>query len=303
MATILLVEGSESRLTQIRELVQRCGLFSRVREAREGREAERVLRGQGADVVLCDLETPGVSGEQLLELRDPAAPQTSFLFLSAPADLACALQRFDHEACDVVPRTLDAADLTARLRLQLRLGRLRHEVLEKSARLEKEATLDVVTGLRSRVFMQEALRVETLRAQRHRIPLSIVRAELDPLPPPIERWGEDAHDALLRHTASFVRKNLRATDLSGRFGAEEFLVILPHTPIAGGIAVAEFWREMVAKHRVPAAEGRGIELTISLGVADWRPTTRTQDELLNVAEEGLRAAKAKGGNCALAAGG
>jgi diguanylate cyclase (GGDEF)-like protein len=302
MATILLVEGSERRRTQIHDLVERCGLFSRVLEAGDGREAERALRGQGVDVVLCDLETPGVSGERLLQLRDPAAPQTSFLFLSPPADLAQALQRFDHDACDVVPQSLDATDLTARLRLQLRLGRLRNEVLEKKARLEQESTLDVATGLRSRVFMQEALRVETLRAQRHRIPLSIVRAELDPLPQSIDQPGGCTHDALLRHTASFVRKNLRATDLSGRFGAEEFLVILPHTPIAGGIAVAEFWREMVAKHRVPVLEGRDIDVTISLGVADWRPTTRTQDELLQLAEEGLRAARTKGGNCAVALG-
>ncbi|HKE10042.1 MAG TPA: response regulator [Myxococcota bacterium] len=302
MSTILLVEGSESRRAQIHELVERCGLFARVLEARDGREAERALRGQGVDVVLCDLETPGVSGEGLLQLRGPATPQTSFLFLSAPANLAQALQRFDHEACDVVPQTVDATDLTARLRLQLRLGRLRNEVLEKSAQLEQESTLDLATGLRSRVFMQEALRVETLRAQRHRMPLSIVRAELDPLPQPIDPSAGRTHETLLRHTASFVRKNLRVTDLSGRFGGEEFLVILPHTPIAGGIAVAEFWREMVAKHRVSVPEGGGIDVTISLGVADWRPTTRTQDELLKVAEEGLRAARAKGGNCAVALG-
>jgi diguanylate cyclase (GGDEF)-like protein len=294
MSTILLVDDSESRRRQIQETVERSGLFSRVLEAREGSEAERALRGQSVDVVLCDLGTPGVG--DLLQVCDTATGRgpTSFLFLSAPADLSSALQRFDHEACDVVSRTIDAADLAARLRLQIRLKRLRDEVLEKSERLEKESTIDVVTGLRSPGFMREALRVEALRAQRHRIPLSILMAELDDAGEVLERYGLVAQDAVLRYAASFVRKNLRSTDFSGRYGAGKFLVILPHTPIAGGVAVAEFWREMVAKNRVQVAEGVGIEVTISSGVADLRPTMKVPDELVKAAEEALLAGKAQG---------
>jgi diguanylate cyclase (GGDEF)-like protein len=237
-----------------------------------------------------------VSG--LLQVCDTATGrrQTSFLFLSAPGDLSYALQHFDQDACDVVSRTIDPVDLVARLRLQIRLKRLRDELLEKSEQLEKESTIDAVTGLRPPSFMREALRVETLRARRHRIPLSVLMAELDDLQGVKERHGQVAQETALRYAASFVRRNLRSTDISGRYGAEEFMVILPHTPIAGGVAVAEFWREMVAKSRVQIAEGGGIEITITIGVADLRSTMKTPDELVKAAEEALVATKAQGTN-------
>jgi diguanylate cyclase (GGDEF)-like protein len=302
VATILLIEDSESHRTRIQDAVERSGLFSRVLEARDGLEAERVLQTEGADIVLCDLETPRVSGEKLLQIAEPRAGrgQISFLFLTAPGNLSRALSVFDDETCDVVSKPFDAADLIARLRLQMRIKRLRDEVLEKRQQLEKESTVDTVTGLRSRSFMQEALRVEILRAQRHRIPLSVLMADLDHFRRVNERWGKAAGDAVLQHTASFVRRNLRSTDLAGRFGGEEFLVILPHTPIAGGVAVAEFWREMVAKSPVQVGEGERIEVTISLGVADLRPPMKTWEELVKAANEALSAAKAKGRNCVVA---
>ena len=302
MATILLIEDSESQRTRIQEAVERSGLFSRVLEARDGLEAEKVLRADSADVVLCDLETPRVSCEKLLQIGEPRADrgQTSFLFLTALTNLSRALSLFENETCDVVSKPFEAADLISRLRLQIRLKRLRDEVQEKSQRLEKESTMDALTGLRSRSFMQEALKVEILRAQRHRMPLSILMADLDHLRRVNERLGEHAGDAVLLHAASFVRRNLRSTDISGRFGGEEFLVILPHTPIAGGVAVAEFWREMVAKSPVQVGGGEQVEMTISLGVADLRPPMRTREELVKAAEEALSAAKERGRNCVVA---
>lgn len=302
MATLLVIEDSESQRTRIQEAVERSGLFSRVLEARDGLEAETVLRADSADVVLCDLETPRVSCEKLLQIGEPGAGrgQTSFLFLTASTNLSRALSLFENETCDVVSKPFEAADLISRLRLQMRIKRLRDEVLEKSQRLENESMLDAVTGLRSRTFIQEALGVEILRAKRHRTPLSVLMADLDHLRRVNERLGEAAGDAVLMHVASFVRRNLRSTDIPGRFGGEEFLVILPHTSIAGGLAVAEFWREMVAKSPVQVGGGEQVEMTISLGVADLRPSMRTWEELVKAADEALSAAKERGRNCVVA---
>ncbi|HBZ70246.1 MAG TPA: hypothetical protein DEP35_11125 [Deltaproteobacteria bacterium] len=304
MTSILLIEDSESQRTQIEEAVDRCGLFSRVLRARGGLEAEKVLRSDCVDIVLCDLEAPRVGAQKLLQMRDTRAGRgaSSFLFLAASADAPRALGLFDNEVCDVVLKPFDAADLISRLRLQMRIKRLRDEVLEKSEQLEKGSTTDPLTGLRLRGFMEGALGVEILRAQRHRMPLSIVRADLDDLGRVNEQWGHPAGDAVLKHAASFVRRNLRSTDFSGRMGEAEFLLILPHTPIAGGVAVAEFWREMVAKSPVQLGEGKQVEITISLGVADLHPPLRTREELLKAAEDALGAAKAKGRNCVVAAG-
>jgi diguanylate cyclase (GGDEF)-like protein len=301
MATVLVIEGQS---TQMQEVVGCSGLFSRVLEARDGLEAQRVLEGGGVDVVLCDLETPRVNGEKLLEIGDAQSPRGQiFLFLAGSAPPLFAQGLSDHEACDVVSKPFDAADLIARLRLQMRIKRLRDQVLEQNEQLERESTIDPITGLRSLSFMQEALRVEILRAQRHRIPLSIAMADLDHFRRVNEQWGPAVGDAVLQYAASFVRRNLRSTDFAGRFGGEAFLLILPHTPLAGAVAVAEFWREMVGKSPVKIGEGQQVEMTLSLGVADLRSPMRSREELVRAADEALRAAKAKGRNCVVAASG
>jgi len=302
MVSILLIGGPESH--SLKEALQHSELFSQVLEARDGLEAQRVLHDDPVDIVLCDLEVLGTSGERLLQARDAGAGrgETSFVFLTASENVSRTLSRIDQETCDVVSKSFDPAELIARLRLQTKIKQLNEEVRERSRRLEKESTLDPLTGLRSRSFIREVLRTEILRAQRHHIPLSILMGDLDHLRGLNERWGRSAGDAALQGVADFLRRNLRSTDSPGRFGDEEFLVVLPHTPIAGAQAVAEFWRKAVAKTPLQVAGGEVIEMTVSIGVADLRPPMKTREELVKAAEEALSAAKAKGRNSVVVAG-
>lgn len=303
MATILLIEGSESPRAQIQEAVERSGLFSRVLAARDGFEAQSVLRADRVDLVLSDLEMSGVSGEKLLEISNARGGrgQAAFLFLTESENVSCTLSRFENDPCDVVSKPFDTADLIARLRLQMKIKRLRDEVFERSQQLERESTIDPFTGLRSRTFIEEVLGIEILRAQRHRIPLSILMADLDHLRRVNDRLGHSAGDAVLQSTANILRRNLRTTDFPGRFGGEEFLVVLPHTPIAGAQAVADFWRETVAQTPMHVAEDTQVEVTISIGVAELRSPMKTREELVKAADEALCAAKANGRNRVVAA--
>jgi len=150
--------------------------------------------------------------------------------------------------------------------------------------------------LRSRNFIQEILGIEILRAQRYRTPLSILMADLDHFQGVNDRLGHPAGEAVLRGAASLLRRNLRATDFPGRLGGKEFLVVLPHTPIAGALAVADSWREMVATSPVQVSEGKQVEVTVSVGAAELRPPMKTREHLVKAADEALSAAKANGCN-------
>jgi diguanylate cyclase (GGDEF)-like protein len=296
MAAILLIEDSESQRTQLQEAVGRSGLFARVVEARDGPEALKVLQSDCIDIVLCDLEAPGLD-ETLIQMRDAACGrgQSSFIFLSASASAPRTLGPLQGDACDIISKPFDQADLIARLRLHVKINRLQDELLEKTRQLEKGSTVDCVTGLRSLNFIQEILGIEILRAQRYRTPLSILMADLDHFQR-VNGLGHSAGDAVLRGAASLLRRNLRATDFPGRLGGKEFLVVLPHTPIAGALAVADSWREMVATSPVQVSEGKQVEVTVSVGAAELRPPMKTREHLVKAADDALSTAKANGCN-------
>ena len=166
----------------------------------------------------------------------------------------------------------------------------------KNATLARLSTVDALTGLRNRRYVDELLSIEFLRAKRYGTPLSILLADLDHFKAVNDRWGHPAGDAVLRTVAGILLGSLRATDTGGRYGGEELLVVLPQTDAEAAMIVAERWRMAVAETPTRTPAGEEILVTLSVGIAERSDAMETPADLVTLADEALYRAKQSGRN-------
>jgi diguanylate cyclase (GGDEF)-like protein len=161
--------------------------------------------------------------------------------------------------------------------------------------VERQALVDGLTGLANRRQCEETLASELARLQRFGGPLALVVADLDWFKDVNDRYGHPSGDAVLREFAALLQETVRDVDMAGRWGGEEFLLILPGTDLAGGAQVAERIRVALAGRIVLSADGSPIPVTASFGVAATPPAT-TAAELFSAADTALYEAKRNGKN-------
>ena len=172
--------------------------------------------------------------------------------------------------------------------------------LEK-ARLKAEelARIDSLTGVLSRRAVLEALDEEVERAKRHGDGLACLMLDLDRFKTINDRHGHQFGDKALRRIAQVIAELCRAYDHLGRYGGEEFLLILPETRIDGAVAYAERVRQAVEKTALNEGDER---ITLSIGVAEWLTDDGSPDTLIAEADQALFEAKAAGRNQVVAHG-
>jgi diguanylate cyclase (GGDEF)-like protein len=161
--------------------------------------------------------------------------------------------------------------------------------------VERQALVDGLTGLANRRQCEETLASELARLERFGGPLAVVVADLDWFKDVNDRYGHPSGDAVLREFADLLRETVRDVDLAGRWGGEEFMLILPGTDLAGGAQVAERIRVALAGRIVLSADGSPIPVTASFGVAATPPAS-TAAELFSSADAALYEAKRNGKN-------
>jgi diguanylate cyclase (GGDEF)-like protein len=172
----------------------------------------------------------------------------------------------------------------------------------KVSRLREEAQVDVKTGLFNARHLREALAAELDRASRYERPVSLLVADLDFLREVNNTYGHLAGDAVLAGIGDVLRKELRSTDIAARFGGEEFVVVLPETPPARAVQLAERVRRAVAERPFECGRDVGpVHVTVSIGVAAFPADAATDEELLDAADAAVYHAKAHGRNRVVAA--
>lgn len=153
--------------------------------------------------------------------------------------------------------------------------------------VEHRARTDFLTGLPNHRFFQATLSVELGRAQRHNHALSLLIIDLDFLKEVNDRFGHPSGDMVIRGIADTIRASCREIDFAARYGGEEFTVILPETPLAGAIQVADRIRERIASEQFP---GIG-SITASIGVSNYPVNALSKEDLIRVADQALYIAK------------
>ena len=168
------------------------------------------------------------------------------------------------------------------------------ELKEAYKRIEELAELDELTGSLNRRCIMRALDDEIARARRNKTPCSIALIDLDWFKRVNDTYGHPTGDEVLRTFAITVFANIRSIDRFGRYGGEEFLLVLPDTPDEGAARILDRLRAIIADLDW-SAFSPGMRITISAGVAALKPE-ETPDTLLARADSALYAAKARGRN-------
>ena len=180
-----------------------------------------------------------------------------------------------------------------------------NDQLQQSMGVEHHlARTDTLTGIPNLRFLDETIQAECTRARRYGKPLSIVMADVDHFKLVNDQYGHAAGDHALRFVARLARESCREVDVVGRRGGDEFLFVLPATSLKDAAIFAERFRERLAENLVPNPAGDPIQLTISLGVAQWDDETmKGPGCMLDQADQVMYAAKALGRNRTMVADG
>ncbi len=235
-----------------------------------GRDAAGVAAGMLVGVFL-------VSATVTLWLRARVVPAVRALERLAEGDTATAIPAFD-------------GGLGGRLATAL-CG-----VAATLAETHGEATTDRLTGIANRPAILAALFGEVERAGRYDRPLAVAFVDIDLFKAVNDTYGHEAGDVVLRGVAATLRANLRSADTLGRYGGEEFMVILPETDAAAAAALAEKLRQLILGTTF-AIEGQGsVSVTVSIGVAIGVGRTLRVDALVRDADAAMYSAKGLGRN-------
>ena len=172
----------------------------------------------------------------------------------------------------------------------------------ENARLHEMATVDGMTGLYMKEYFMERLRAEYQRAQRLNQPLSLIMSDIDFFKKVNDAHGHQGGDQALVSLAAVIREaveSLESEDMAGRYGGEEFCVLLPNRDWKGAIEVGELIRQSIEKCPIPI-EQKTAHITISIGVSSFplhAEFIQEPEAFIKLADEALYLCKARGRNC------
>jgi diguanylate cyclase len=164
-----------------------------------------------------------------------------------------------------------------------------------NSQLEKISQVDGLTGLCNRRFWDEQFVMEYKRGMRSESPSTLVMLDIDNFKQVNDTYGHLAGDEVIKKLVEIIKKTTRETDVLGRYGGEEFTIILPDTPVANVEFVAERIRRLVEKCTVVYDEV-SIKFTISVGIAGFKQSYKDSTQWLDLADKALYQAKVLGKN-------
>ena len=301
--SILLVDDDRANIQALRE-----GLGPesyRFLEACDGPSALSVVRDAAPDLVLMDVEMPGLGGVEVCRILKSSQKQFGFVpvILMTARGPEGKIEGLELGADDYLVKPIEVAELRARVKSMLRL-KASNDALQDSNRqlealnekLRELSTTDALTGLHNRLSFNQRFDYEFNRARRYRSSLAVVMMDLDHFKKVNDEHGHPFGDLVLRGVAQALRRELRDVDTLARYGGEEIVAILPETSHRDAEGVAERLRKGVEAERFEV-DGRRVPVTVSLGVALYPSrVVESAADLLKLADEALYRAKEGGRN-------
>jgi len=174
--------------------------------------------------------------------------------------------------------------------------RLIEELKRTNERLQHLSIHDELTGLYNRRYFIEELRREFRKSIRYRYPLSLQMLDLDFFKDVNDKYGHPVGDVVLRQFSACIAKRLRKIDILGRYGGEEFTIILPHTNLSAAMKLGWDLLKAVSEYTFGPSE-RPFHVTTSIGIATLDENIRNEEQLIKLTDNSLYLAKREGRNC------
>lgn len=266
--------------------------------AKSGQEALSLFQKHSPSIVVTDWMMPDFSGLELCE-RIRAEGQREYTYiivLSAKSEKNQVVKGLAAGADDYLTKPFDPGELLARVGVGARTVDLHREIDAKNRLLEAMAHTDSLTGLPNRRAVEDWAARQLRGAARHGFPFWVVQADLDSFKKINDSYGHDAGDAVLRRFSEVLKGNTRASDICGRMGGDEFLLVITHVE-------EEYIRSTINRLREEwvACEfefgGSAVSTTASFGLAGFfGKGTPSFQALVQRADKALYEAKRSGGN-------
>jgi diguanylate cyclase (GGDEF)-like protein len=267
----------------------------------DGNEAWRILQAEDAPkIAILDWMMPGMTGPEVCSrvranLKDKDL-YTYILLLSSKSQREDLIEGMESGADDYLTKPFDQHELQVRLRPGLRIIQLQHELITAREELRDQATKDFLTSIWNRSSILDILNRELQRGVREGRPVGLLLADLDHFKSVNDTYGHFAGDAVLREFVRRMAGAIRPYDAIGRYGGEEFLIVLPGCD--AGLAEKQAERMRVALANEPMWFNEESKLiTCSFGATAWLPGIEPAEEaMIRVADDALYRAKRQGRN-------
>jgi len=267
--------------------------------ARDGKEAWRILQAEEAPTLaILDWVMPGLTGKQLCQMvRSRQTDRYTYVLLvTAKSGHEDIINGLEAGADDYLIKPYNPLELKARLITGRRILDMQEQLFATQEALRQQATTDALTGAWNHRAIMDILEREVSRSQREGRPLGVVLGDLDHFKRINDTYGHMGGDEALREAAQRMRTAVRPYDFVGRYGGEEFLIVLPGCDYANAIRSAERIREHIASK--PACyQKQSIAFTASFGIVAYAPPRPIEwHSLLQNADAALYQAKNGGRN-------
>ena len=267
--------------------------------AQDGLSAWDELQKENApNLIILDWMMPGISGVDLCrKIRERKSTHYPYiLLLTAKNNKEDLVEALDAGADDYLIKPFDANELRSRLKVGSRILKLQNDLLRKEEELRFEAMHDRLTGLWNRGAILDFMERETARAKRSTKSVGVLLADVDHFKSINDNYGHQVGDAVLKAIGERLVRGTRSYDWAGRYGGEEFLILLCNCDPDSVAVCAERLREIVASEPV-RVNGLELAVTVSIGAAMSSAERALRgDQLICIADAALYRAKHRGRN-------
>ncbi|WP_319558831.1 diguanylate cyclase [Marispirochaeta sp.] len=296
---ILIVDDVPANIQFLGKLLKDEGF--KIAPASNGKKALEMIPRVKPDLVLMDVMMPEMNGFEACRRMKESAEMKDIpvIFLSARTETEDVIKGFKLGAADYIQKPFNADELLVRVRNHIELVRNRRLIIhymdelgKQNVLLQQLAITDGLTGLYNHSHCMDRLQHEAANAKRYNNPLTVAMLDLDYFKELNDSYGHPFGDTVLVDVAEIIRSSIREGDVPGRYGGEEFILILPNTSLDGGLVIAERIRSKIESHTWGK---EGVNVTISGGLNSLQ-SDETPSELIKLADDNLYHAKDAGRN-------
>jgi two-component system, cell cycle response regulator len=302
-ARILIVDDHEDNIELLRARLEARGY--RIDTAMDGEQALARVAERTPDLILLDVMMPRLDGFEVVRRlkADRTLPFIPIILQTALDSTEHKVEGLDAGADDYITKPINFAELEARVKSMLRIKGLQdaleereRELSEVNSRLLKMAQTDSLTELDNRRYLEQRLDEMFEHSRRLKEPVAVVLCDLDRFKSVNDTYGHQVGDVVLKELARILKREAREIDRVGRYGGEEFMLLLPGTVLDAAVTFAERARKAVEAHTF-SFDGGTLQRTMSCGVAAWpHPRIEECDALVRAADDALYVAKETGRN-------